>query len=220
MATPGRIQIVGGGGHALVVADAARSAGWQVAEFWDDDPEAPLGAGVRRAGSVADLADTESDLPLIIAIGGLATRRAVIDQLGPRPYATIIHPRAIVSPDAAIGAGTLIGPGAIINPRAVVGAHGILNSGTIVEHDCAVGDNVHLAPRTVLGGGVSVGAETLIGLGAVVLPQVRIGARCVIAAGAVVTQNIPDRTTAIGVPAVPRPRGGVATHTGDDGAGI
>lgn len=208
MATGPKIQLVGGGGHALVVADAARAAGFTVEAFWDDDPAAVLGEALPRAGSIADLADTESDAPLIVTVGGLASRRNIIDRLGDRMFATVVHPSATVSPEARLGPGTYVGAGAIVNPRATIGAHGIVNTGAIVEHECAIGENVHLGPRSVLGGAVVVGPETLVGLGAAVLPRVRIGERCVVAAGAVVTHQIPDRTTAVGVPARPRAMGG------------
>jgi sugar O-acyltransferase (sialic acid O-acetyltransferase NeuD family) len=208
MGDAGTVHLVGGGGHALVVLDAARAAGFDVTAFWDDDPRALLCDALHRAGSIADLADTESDARIIIAIGGIASRRHIIDKLAGRAFATIVHPRAVVSPTATIAHGVSIGPGAVVNPRAVIGAHAIINSGAIVEHECTVGENTHLAPRATLGGGAIIGADTLVGLGASVLPQVRIGDRCVIAGGAVVIHQIPDRTTAVGVPARARSMGG------------
>ena len=169
--------------------------------FWDDDPRARLRDRVHYAGTIADLIESAPDAPLVVAIGGIASRRHVIDALGSRQYATIIHPRAVVSSSARIGAGSVVFAGAIVNPEARVGAHAIINTGAIVEHECTLGENVHLAPGSVLGGGVTIGSDTLIGLGAAVLPLMRIGERCVVAAGAVVTGQIADRATAIGIPA-------------------
>jgi len=208
MPVPHQVELVGGGGHALVAFDAARAAGFDPIAFWDDDPKARLGAHLRHAGSIADLAGARTEKLLIIAIGGIASRRHVIEALGQRAYATIIHPRAIVSSSATIGPGTLICAGAIVNPHATIGSHAIINTGAIVEHECAIGSNVHLAPGSVLGGGVTIGSDTLVGLGASVLPLMKIGERCVIAAGAVVTGQIPDRATAIGVPARARAAAG------------
>jgi len=196
------ILIVGGGGHSLVVADAAIQAGLAVIGFLDDDPDARLTRRLDRLGglSMLDKPDFVHHHPVILAMGDLALRRRLIPNL-PQRAATIIHPSAIVSPTAIIGVGVSIGPGAVVHTDAVVGDHAIVNSASIVEHDCVVGVNTHLAPNSTLGGDVVVGDDTLIGLGASVLPGVRIGDRCTVGASSAVIQDLPAGATAVGVPA-------------------
>lgn len=46
-----------------------------------------------------------------------------------------------------------------------------------------------------------IGDQTFIGMHAVILPGVLIGKHCVIGANSVVTDNIPDYSVAVGVPA-------------------
>jgi acetyltransferase EpsM len=203
---PGRLILIGGGGHALVVADAAALAGWELAGFLDDDREAPLATHAPCLGPLARR--PEPGTLLIIALGDLARRSNLIgpapgfaDALPPERYATVIHPSAIISPHSRIGPGVFIGPGAIVNPRASIADHAIINSGSIVEHDCEVGQNAHIAPGAILGGSACVGPDTLIGLGARILPGIHIGPGCTIGAGAVVTRDIPAGRTAIGIPA-------------------
>jgi sugar O-acyltransferase (sialic acid O-acetyltransferase NeuD family) len=116
---------------------------------------------------------------------------------------TVIHPAAVVSRLAEVGAGTFLAAGAIIAPAAIVGTGAIINHGAVVDHDCRVGAYAHVAPNATLGGCARVGEGTLIGAGAVILPRVCVGRGCVIGAGAVVTRDIEDGQTVVGVPARP-----------------
>jgi sugar O-acyltransferase (sialic acid O-acetyltransferase NeuD family) len=203
-----QLVLIGGGGHALVVADAARSRPLAIAGFTDDDPSAALAAHPpvhRWLGKLHDLAPLAGH-QWIIAVGDLARRRELIGRLraGSHPLpgaAAVIAASAIVSPEASVSPGAFLGPGAIVNARARIGPHAIVNSGAIVEHECRIGENAHIAPGAALGGRVAVGDDTLIGLGARILPNLTIGHRCTIGAGAVVTKNLPDGATAIGIPA-------------------
>jgi sugar O-acyltransferase (sialic acid O-acetyltransferase NeuD family) len=208
-----RVILVGGGGHALVVADAARLAGLTLAGVFDDNPRCRLVTllGLHHHGTLADLAARSAPLhpaPLHLALGDNDLRARTShsldhapDRAPDRKLATIIHPRAIVADSASLAPGVFVGPGAIVNALARIAQGAILNSGAIVEHDCAVGPFAHIAPGAALGGEVSIGERTLIGLGARVLPGVKIGARCVVGAGAVVTRDLPDGSTVRGIPA-------------------
>lgn len=50
-------------------------------------------------------------------------------------------------------------------------------------------------------GRIKVGAHTFVGARSIIMPGVTIGERCVIGAGSVVTNDIPDGSVAVGVPA-------------------
>ncbi len=196
-----RLMIIGGGGHALVVAEAVQAAGVTPAGYYDDNAEAVLGQrlGVPYLGTLAGISLTDEDL-YIVAIGDVALRRRVQQSL---PYdlgATIIHAESFVAPSATLGTGIFVAPKAMIHSFASIDDHCIINSAAVIEHECAIGENSHIAPGAILGGGVQVGAHTLVGLGARVLPGVRIGGGCTIGAGAVVTRDVPSDTTVVGVP--------------------
>lgn len=113
----------------------------------------------------------------------------------------IIHPSAIISPSATLGAGITILSGAIINACASIGIDVIVNTGAIVEHDSVIGDHVHVATGACLCGAVTVERETHIGAGATILQGVRIGANSIVGAGAVVLKDVPAGVIVGGVPA-------------------
>jgi sugar O-acyltransferase (sialic acid O-acetyltransferase NeuD family) len=201
------LVVVGGGGHALVVAEAAALAGCEIVGFLDDDPDAALGRGRGSALRIGPLKDLPriADRFWILGIGNLEFRNTLLQTLAQlelgRGAKTVLHPDATVSPTAMIGPGVYVGPRAVVHSRAAVHEHAIVNSGAIVEHECVIAENAHIAPGAVVGGGVKVGSGSLVGIGARVLPGLSIGENCVIGAGAVVIRSVLDGGKAVGVPA-------------------
>lgn len=212
MSTP--LIIIGGGEHARVVADAARTtSAYSLLGFVDPEPcdETVARGTMRRLGEDTAL----DDFPGVMAVLGVgpkphgSEREETVRRLAARVggWAPVVHARAAVSPDAKIGDGAVIMAGAIVQPGACIGRHAVVNSGAVVEHDVVLGDFVHVAPGAVLGGGVVVGGGTYIGLGAAVRDHVTVGARAVVGMGAVVVADVADETEVRGVPAraaVPR----------------
>lgn len=196
------LVLLGAGGHAKVVAQAILACGRVVVGLYDDDPEpsaVTLVPGAVHLGALAHAAS--EDRPMVLALGGLALRRQILERLPKAIWGQVLHPSAVIGREVEIGQGALLAPRVVVNPSSVIGAHAILNTGAIIEHDCAVGENAHIGPGAILCGGATIGANTLIGAGAVVLPGIRIGAGCMVGAGAVVTRHVVDGNRAIGVPA-------------------
>lgn len=194
-----RLLIVGAGGHAKVVLDAALSAGMDVAALRGEpgDPTAVLGVPVVFGDETAE-ADS-----YIVGVGDNETRATLFAAWRDRGLAavSVVHPSAVIADSARIGAGTFIAAGVVVNPDAHVGENAILNTGCTVDHDCSIGDNAHIAPGASLSGAVAVGDGTLLGVGSCAMPGVSIGAWSVVGAGAAVVHDIADATVAAGVPA-------------------
>lgn len=205
--SPPRLLILGAGGHGKVAADCARAQGaWPGIEFFDERwPALKSCADWPVIGTGADLLRQDRSGAAFIAIGDAATRLDWIARLRAAGFelATIVHPRAIVSPGAAIGPASLIVAGAVVNIGARLEEGVIVNTGATVDHDCALDAGAHICPGAHLAGGVEIGRGAWIGVGAAVRQGIKIGAGAVIGAGAAVVQDIAEGATAHGVPAKP-----------------
>lgn len=201
-----RLLVVGAGGHAKVVIDAARLAGYEVVAVIgrEDEPAALMGAPLV---SDPDLADAEV---FIVAIGDNTARATTFAGYVERGFtpATVIHPSAVIAEGARLGEGTFVAAGVIVNVHAHVGANAILNTGCTVDHDCVVGAHSLIGPNSTLCGGVTVGEGVLLGAGVSVVPLASVGAWSTVGAGAAVVDDLPDSMVFAGVPAVPLKRTG------------
>ncbi len=207
--TRGRLVLLGGGGHAAVVAESARSAGFAIVAIagaeappadapfagvpWLGDPDGVAASAIESL--VADGARLHA------ALGDAAVRARWVDRFGCAAFATVVDPSAIVSPSAQIDVGAFVGPLAAVNARARVGVAAIVNTRAVVEHDCEVSSFAHVSPGAVLCGAVAVGEGAQVGAGAVVLPRQSVGARSIVGAGAVLVESIGASVVAVGVPA-------------------
>lgn len=207
-----RLVVVGAGGHAKVVIDVARGAGWVPAVALD-----PVGVGhscvdvsvVGPDGMAEDLF-ADGFRFAVIALGGNTLRCRIgrrLQQIG-FSCPPVIHPTAVVSPYARVSDGTVVMPYAVINSHADVGEFAIVNTAVVVEHDCVVGDGAHIAPRSVLGGNVHIGREVLFGIGSAARPGSVVCDGATVGAGSVVVGRIEAGATVAGAPARPLVRGG------------
>jgi UDP-perosamine 4-acetyltransferase len=205
-----RVIGVGAGGHAKVLIDALRACGRDVHGLVDASPllVGRFVLGVRVMGH-------DDELPALwergirqafIGVGTVKSttlRSRLWQQLHDLKFEVIdvIHPTAVISPDATVGRGVTALARVVINPDAVLGDNVLVNTAAIVEHDCRIGDHVHLATGCVLAGGVIVEPGAFVGAGAVIKPGVRIGANSVVGAGEVVVRDVPANVVVSGVPA-------------------
>lgn len=208
------VIIIGGGGHAKVVADALRESGAGILGFTDRDASRPPFQGISRLGDDSIIASHgPDDVVLAMGIGSVGTSPLRADLfsrfkgLGFR-FATVIHPRACVARDAVIGEGTVIFAGAVVQPGCVIGENVILNTRASVDHDSHIAAHVHIAPGSTLSGGVTVGERALIGVGCTIIQGLTIGRESLVGAGSVVVRDVPAGQRVFGVPARSIPGGG------------
>lgn len=200
---PKEIYVIGAGGHGKVAVSAAQACGIRVAAVFDDDAT-KHGTNVSAAPVVGDVCSLlrRRSLPTIIAIGDNSRRLAIADRLR-LPWATIVHPSAVVDPSVQLGASVLVLAGAVIQADASIGDHSIINDHATVEHDCQVGPGAHISCNACLTGGAQVGKGAMIGAGAILLPNISVGEFATVGAGSVVTRDVPGNVVVAGVPARP-----------------
>jgi sugar O-acyltransferase (sialic acid O-acetyltransferase NeuD family) len=199
------LLLFGAGGHARVVADAVLCSGqWGTVLASDRNPEVCTGEllpGVAML-RLTDLSSVKGLAgALHVSIGSNLSREREAMVLGLERLATVVHPKASVSPHADIAAGCFLAAQCVVAPGAQLGTGVIINHAAVVDHDVRVGAFSHMAPGAVLGGAAQIGARVLIGAGAVVLPGVLVCDDAVIGAGAVVSANVLTAGTWAGVPA-------------------
>lgn len=185
-------MIIGAGGHGRSVAEAALACGeFRLAGFLDDAyPQLSTVWGIPVLGDITDFSDFIGIADVaIVAIGNNQLRKAVVARLRAAEFelATVIHPRAIVSPSAKIGQGSAIMAGAVIGTEAKLGEGVIVNCGAVVDHHCEVEDFAHLGVHAAMAGGSVLGKGAWMQAGSALGYGVKIDADQVLLPGEAVS---------------------------------
>lgn len=196
------MYLYGTGGIAIVAAEVLLERRIAVNGYYDDDPLKAtfLGKPVYAGLALDPLLALPADADHLICIGNNRLRQSLVTRLDPT-LGQAIHPSALVSRTARIGAGTLVFQGSKIQAAARLGRAVIVNTGASIDHECLIGDFVHVAPNVTLCGYVQIGEGANIGAGSVVIPSVKIGRWATVGAGAVVIKDVPDYAVVVGNPA-------------------
>lgn len=189
--------IVGAGGLAREVAQAVPVRG-----FLDDSP-ALCGRFVDGLPVLGDTKSVPPDAQLLVCVG--TGRDRITDRLGlpSARYATVVHPRAWVSPSSSVGHGSVLLAGVVLTASVRVGAHVAVMPNVTLTHDDVLDDFVTVASGVQLAGGVHVGRGAYLGAGAQVREGLTIGPDALVGMGAVVVRDVPPGEVWIGNPARP-----------------
>lgn len=151
------LLIIGAGEYGQLVHEIAEALAYDKIEYLDDN-------SILAIGTVKEFPHFEGQYEeFIVAIGNPEIRKSLFENLS-RCFspATLIHPRAYVSPSASIGRGTIIEPMAVVQSNSVVGEGCIINTGAVVNHNCKVGAysqidcNATVSARTEVKSGVKI----------------------------------------------------------------
>ena len=200
-----RLAILGASGHGKVIADIAELCGWQEVCFFDDAwPGVVSNGHWDVVGNSDKLQSRLNEFDgVVVGIGNNRVRATKIAWLNSieAPLISLVHPSAVLSRYAKIGAGSVVMAGVVVNVGTFIGSGAILNTGCSVDHDCILGNSVHISPGARLAGDVKVGDCSWIGIGAVVKQVTILGEGVVVGAGAAVVMDVPDDVLVTGVPA-------------------
>ena len=200
------LVLIGGGGHASVLADILLGQGRDIVAVISPDD---LSSRVVFAGLTHLPQDEEvkrfspESVHLVNGIGMLPRsmlRQRVNQQFLELGYQfeTVIASDAHVSQFASIHSGAQVLSGARVQTGAVIGEHTIVNSCALVEHDCQIGAYNHIAPCATLCGQVTSEAKVFIGAGATILPGVNLGQSSIVGAGVTIRSHVPTKAVMVG----------------------
>lgn len=199
------MHIIGAGGYAKCIADAALSS--KLCDdiiFYDISPNCELVMGFKVLPEAEFYKIPENSIACI-GIGDNALREKIVNKIFDKrhdiKFPTIIHNNASISPFAKIGAGSVLLNGSLVGPCAIIGEHACLYSNAVLEHDAIIEDFVTLAPSAITGGNVRIGVRSFIGLGASINHGICVGNDTIIGSGANVIDNFPGSGLLVGTPA-------------------
>lgn len=198
------IVLIGGGGHALSVADSIiKGKNYEIVGYTDIS-DAHIHLRYLGTDDILESVFEKGVVNAAITVGYLG-KSSIRDRLynmtkkaGFR-LPKIIDPSAVVSSSADIDEGVFVGKNAIVNTGAKIGKMCIINTGAIIEHNNRIGEYSHIAVGATLCGDVCVGEHTLIGANSTIIQEVNIGMNAIIGAGSVVIGNVPDNGRIVGV---------------------
>jgi len=193
--------IVGGGGHAAVIADLLTQQGKCILGATDPklEKDTKIYPNVKIMGS-DDVIHTYSAKDVYLANGlgmvpevSLNARSKVFTQFSEAGYffPTLVHPMAsYIAENVELAEGAQVLAGAIVGPNAKIGKNTIINTGVIVEHHCNIGAHVHIATAAKLCGQVTIEDHCFIGAGSLVRQGVTISSNQVVAMGKVIKHDV------------------------------
>ena len=124
------LLIIGAGGYGQLVKEIAEMIGYKKIDFLDDNSREAI-------GKINEIEEIEGRYGgSIVAIGN--------------PEISLIHPKAVVSKSAAVGAGCVIEVRAVVSANAEVKRGSFICAGAIVNHNSVVGEFAQLDCNAVV----------------------------------------------------------------------
>lgn len=212
------LVLIGGGGHAVVLAEAAVLSHRHLAGFLDDNPGAAVAtlsiqlphpyAPPICLGALADLG-TLAARDWIIALGDVAQRRELLSAIAshtpappPQPAIGLAHHPHGHS--ATWGQpSSITHPTAIVSPTCAIGRGVFVAAGAILQPRARIADHAIINTGALIEHDVVIGENTHVAPAAALAGNVRIGSDCLIGLGSRILPGlrIGDRAT-IGAGAV------------------
>jgi len=176
-----RVIVIGGGGFGRALVELARIIDEHTVVGFVDDrwPELTHVKDVPVVGRIADLPKLRALADsVVLAIGENRVRQAAARRANEAGFklASLIHPRAVVSPSAMLGHGVTVMAGAIIGTEVHVEDGCIVNAGAVIDHHGRVCAFAHLGIGACMGGGAILESLSWLAVGRALDPGMRLSA--------------------------------------------
>ena len=155
-------------------------------------------------GNIEDLNAVQEKINIVIAIGSPETKKTIFQKITNKniEFPTLIHPSVIIGNEGVnIGKGCVICAGSIITCNIQIKDFVIINLMCTIGHDTVIHSFSSFMPAVNISGEVEIYEEVYVGTGAKIINQLQIGTQTIIGAGAVVSKSLPEKCTAVGIPA-------------------
>ena len=207
-----KIVIVGAGGFGrevkmLIDQINLKEVKYEFLGFYDDGFKKGTIINYNEVlGSIEDLANIDYEINVAIAIGAPDIKKKIVEKLknSSISFPTLIHPTVLIGDEyVSIGKGCIICAGSFITCNIDIKDFVILNLMCTVGHDTVINSYASFMPSVNISGEVVIHEAVYVGTGAKIINQLEIGRQTIVGAGAVVSKSLPERCTAVGIPAKP-----------------
>jgi sugar O-acyltransferase (sialic acid O-acetyltransferase NeuD family) len=146
---------------------------------------------------------------LVLAVPGSPTsytfRDKIISELNidPARFATVIHPRAVVSPLAQIGKNVLVMAGVVLTANCAIGSHVCILPNTVIHHDVSIAEFTLVGSNVTIAGNVKIGRKCYIGSGTSIMNGINLGDEVLVGMGSNVIRAVSHKSKVAGNPAKP-----------------
>lgn len=208
-----KIVIIGAGGFGREVKMLIDQINYDKKQydfigFYDDNIEkGSIINGFIVLGSINELLQVDYNLEVVISIADPTIKKKIYETINCNhfiSFPTLIHPNVLIGTDeVSFGYGCIICASNIITVNISLGNFVILNLGCTVGHDTTIGDYCSFMPSVNISGEVIIDNSVYVGTGAKIINLLTIGNSTIVGAGAVVSKSLPEKCTAVGIPAKP-----------------
>ena len=180
------LNIIGGGGHSLVVIDAIFSNKNlnYIIHLFDDDKNCRVNLSYKDnekiiyKGVIDDFFNNDNLIignDFFVAIGNNKVRMELTNKLNCRGnLISIAHKNSTISENTSISGGVFIGANSVIHPMSRLKKGVIVNTSAVIEHEAIISEFCHVSPGAIVLGGAKVERLSWVGANSIILNNISI----------------------------------------------
>jgi sugar O-acyltransferase (sialic acid O-acetyltransferase NeuD family) len=191
-------------GNGIEALDCVQGQ-FEVIGFIDDDPRKQKSKGFSLQVYSREIINKEKDAKILALPGNPLNFRERLKvifslQIPDERFATVIHPKATVSPLAHIGKNVLLMAGVVITSNGIISDHVIILPNSVIHHDSVIGTGTLIGSNVLIAGNVSVGENCYIASGSNVINGIAIGNKSILGLGTNLIKSVPENSKVVGNP--------------------